>query len=227
MNYRHRHRFQSTFVLILALLAASALAAEKPAWVADVVQPVVQDREFCPTPERVHLTGLLGMRIARSEANRLLEVDEAELLAGFRHRPGRQAWIGEHVGKFLHAASLAWANTADPRLRAKIDRVAAALMECQEPDGYLGTYTKDTRFQLARNADWDVWVHKYDLIGLLTYYQVTGNQQALQASRRIGDLLCNTFGPGRKDILSAGTHMGMAATSVLEPMVLLYRCTGD
>jgi hypothetical protein len=39
--------------------------------------------------------------------------------------------------------------------------------------------------------------------------------------------LLATFGPDKKSILSAGTHMGMAATSVLEPMVLLYRSTGD
>ena len=33
--------------------------------------------------------------------------------------------------------------------------------------------------------------------------------------------------PEKKSILAAGTHVGMAATSVLEPMVLLYRHTGD
>ena len=40
------------------------------------------------------------------------------------------------------------------------------------------------------------------------------------------DLLIATF-PGKKSILAAGTHVGMAATSVLEPIVLLYRFTGD
>jgi DUF1680 family protein len=64
-------------------------------------------------------------------------------------------------------------------------------------------------------------------MGLLTYYQYTGNQPALAACRKMGDLLINTFGPGKKSILSAGTHEGMAATSVLEPMVLLYRNTGE
>jgi DUF1680 family protein len=42
----------------------------------------------------------------------------------------------------------------------------------------------------------------------------------------MGDLLLATF-PAKKSILAAGTHVGMAATSVLEPMVLLYRATGD
>src|SRR5204863_6202889 len=136
-------------------------------------------------------------------------------------------WIGGHVGKWLHAATLAWANTGDPALKSKLDRVVRNLLATQERDGYLGTYTPDKRFGLYPNADWDVWVHKYDLIGLLTYYRYTGNPAALEGARKVGDLLTRTFGPDRKSIISAGTHVGMAATSVLEPVVLLYRATGD
>jgi DUF1680 family protein len=45
----------------------------------------------------------------------------------------------------------------------------------------------------------------------------------------MGDLLCATFGdgPGKRDLITAGHHVGMAPTSVLEPMVLLYRLTGE
>jgi hypothetical protein len=39
-------------------------------------------------------------------------------------------------------------------------------------------------------------------------------------------LLIATF-PAKKSILAAGTHVGMAATSVLEPIVELYSVTGD
>ncbi len=78
----------------------------------------------------------------------------------------------------------------------------------------------------TQGADWDVWSHKYNLIGLLTYYQYTGNRPALDCCRKMADLLIATF-PGKKSILAAGTHVGMAATSVLEPVVLLYRFTGD
>ena len=63
-------------------------------------------------------------------------------------------------------------------------------------------------------------------MGLLTYYQYTGSESALGACRKMGDLLVATF-PDKRSILAAGTHVGMAATSVLEPMVLLYRLTGD
>ncbi len=191
------------------------------------VPAALPDVVTLPSPSKVRLTGYLGARVTANEKNRLLEVDENAILAGFRKRPGEQAWIGEHAGKFLHAATLAWAYSGDPALKKKLDRVARELVKTQEPNGYLGTYTPEKRFGLYENADWDVWVHKYDLLGLLTYHQYTGDPSALSACRGIGDLLVRTFGPGKKSIVAAGTHQGMAATSVLEPMVLLYRTTGD
>ena len=168
--------------------------------------------------------GILGDRMEVNLNGRLLHFDEQAVLRGFQHRPGEQAWCGEHAGKFLHAAANTWLYTHDENLKTLMDRVARELIAAQMPDGYLGTYTDDQRW-----TSWDVWVHKYDLIGLLSYYRATGYTPALEASQQIGDLLCRTFGtgPGQRDIIESGTHVGMAATSVLEPMVNLYRATGD
>jgi len=175
----------------------------------------------------VQLEGWLGERVLSSEKNRLATVDLEPFLAGFRQKPGTHPWIGEHIGKWMHAATLAWAYTGDAWLRNKLDYAAGELIKAQETDGYLGTYVPERRFGLTKGADWDVWSHKYCLIGLLTYYQYTGNKAALGAARKAGDLLVRTFGADKQSILSAGTHMGMAATSVLEPMVTLYQFTGD
>ena len=190
----------------------------------DKVVSVIPDRQDCQNPDRVKLAGWIGARMDANEAHRLVMLDTSRLLEGYRKRPGRQAWDGEHVGKWLHAATLAWANTGDPALRAKLDAVAAELVKCQLEDGYLGTYLDKDRW-----TEWDVWAHKYNLIGLITYMRYTGNLDPLPACRRMADLLCRTFGdePGKRDIIKAGHHMGMAPTSVLEPMVLLYRLTGE
>jgi DUF1680 family protein len=128
------------------------------------------------------------------------------------------------MGKFLDAAAKTWLYTHDEHLKRLMDRMAQELIATQLPDGYLGTYQADQRW-----TSWDVWVHKYDLIGLISYYRATGYTPALEASQRIGDLLCRTFGTGtgQRDIIQSGKHVGMAATSVLEPMVNLYRITGD
>src|ERR1051325_8522536 len=202
--------------LLVAGISSAALVPAK-------IKPAIRDVQDFQTPDHVRLGGWIGTRIEANEGNRLAKIDVDRLLEGYRKRPGRQIWDGEHVGKWLHAATLAWANTGDPELRKKLDYVAAELPKCQLADGYLGTYEEKDRWTL-----WDVWAHKYNLIGLITYMRYTGNMAPLPACRRMADLLCRTFGdePGKRDLIKAGEHVGLAPTSVLEPMVLLYRLVG-
>ena len=190
--------------------------------------PVVKNKipdVFASIPfQDLQLQGYLGQRLKQNLEERLLKVDEDGLINGYLQRPGNHPWIGEHVGKYLETACNAWKNTHDERLKKQMDRMMFELINSQLKDGYLGTYTPDNYW-----TSWDVWSHKYNLYGLLAYYATTGYQPALETCKRIGDLLCKTFGnqPGQLDIISAGEHLGMAATSVLDPMVELYRYTGE
>lgn len=218
----------------------AALAATLPGASARPVAPETPEKSFPGTTiivspdaleplraEEVQLQGCLGRRVAANVKGRLLAADETALLAGFRQRPGSQAWIGEHVGKWMDAASRAYRNTRDPALRAKLLRVCDALMATQEKDGYLGTYLAPQRFGLQDGADWDVWVHRYGLLGLISTADAIEEPRALHAAQRGAQLLLETFAPGKKKILAAGTHSGLAATSVMETMVYLYRSTRD
>ena len=212
-------------VVTLALLSSSiALAVAVPD--ESLPQPKVSDAVpdvFVSAPyETQKVFGLLGDRMRVNLEKRLLAIEEDQVLAGFRRRPGVQDWIGEHAGKYLDAAANTWRFTHDPRLRQQMDRIALALIACQKDDGYLGTYSDDKHW-----TSWDVWVHKYDLLGLLAWYRVTGDERALNSSRKIGDLLIATFENGSHDIIKSSEHVGMAATSVLEAICQLYRYTGD
>ena len=212
--------FRSVITAMVSL--TSVQAAVVP--LQDKVPCAVSDKQDFQVPDRVQLSGWLGTRIAANATNRLEKIDTDRLLEGYRKRPGRQSWDGEHIGKWLHAATLAWVNTGDATLRAKLDTTAVELAKCQLDDGYLGTYLDAKRW-----TSWDIWAHKYNLIGLVTYMRYTANLAPLPTCQRMADLLCTTFGdePGRRDIIPCGEHMGMAPTSVLEPMVLLYRLTGE
>jgi len=213
-------------------LAASAIPAMK-AWQATQQTPQqILDKFALVDPGSIQLKGFLGERCRKNESVWLLARDENELLAGFRSPPnqrdGMEARVGEHAGKWLHAATLAYAYTKDIELKTKLDRVAAGLIAAQQEDGYLGTYADGAHWAMGKEEKWDVWVHKYDLLGLLTYSTYTGNQAALDASKKIGDLLVKTFGRGAAlDLNERSTHAGMASGSVMEPMVLLHRATGD
>ena len=80
-------------------------------------------------------------------------------------RPG----LGSTSGKFLFSASKTYAYSHDPGLRRLMDAMVRTYIACQLPDGYLGTYLEKDRW-----TEWDVWAHKYAIIGLLNYYSVTG-----------------------------------------------------
>lgn len=213
-----------SFGVLATIHSGTGSMAEPITPVPDKIACVIADRQDSQSPDRVQLTGWLGARIAANATNRLQRIDTSRLLEGYQRRPGRQTWDGEHVGKWLHAATLAWVDTGDPALRAKLDQTAKELCACQLGDGYLGTYLPQDRWQ-----EWDVWAHKYNLLGLITYMRYTGNLAPLPTCRRMADLLCREFGPepGQRDIIASGQHVGMASTSVLEPMVLLHRLTGE
>lgn len=173
------------------------------------------------------LGGLLGARMDANE-HRLLAVDETALLAPFRRSHAELvfdgAWAGEHLGKFLDAACIHLGFRVHEALREKVARCAAALIGAQAADGYLGAYRLEQRW-----SSWDVWVHKYGLIGLMSYHRLTGCEAALGAVVRAGDLLAGVFGdaPRQKNISAVGMHMGLASTSVLEPMCALYDLTSE
>jgi hypothetical protein len=203
-------------ILLLALLALAAQAGGAAATgeAPDKLAPIV--------PGQVKLTGWLGQRVEANWKNRLLTVNLEERLKPFRSPTEKDGWSGEHIGKWLHASALMWSYSGDDALRKRMDEAVASLAASQAPDGYLGTYGPQWHW-----GGWDVWTHKYNLLGLLADYEATRDERALAAARKIGDLLAGAFGDGKRDIIKSGTHVGMAATSVLEPVVLLYRTTRD
>jgi len=221
-------------VLITLFSLNATLAERMPAKVV-----AGQDVFRATDPGQVSMEGFLGHRIDHNREGWLKRhiYTEDMLLAGFRERPGSISWdkslndayAGEYVGKWLHAAMLASENKRnDTTLARRIQGIAHGLMDCQTDDGYLGTYLKKDRWASDDwDHGWDVWVHKYVLIGLLSYYRATGDERALETSRGIGDLLIQTFGDGKKDLIKSGEHVGLAASSVLEPMSLLYQYSGE
>jgi DUF1680 family protein len=207
---------------LLTIIRVSAKAQDKPKFYGPIVPNKIADR-YTPAYYQ-NIGGYLGYRLDANLNKRLLLIDSATLLSGFKHRPGAQIWIGEHVGKFLFSASKTWYYSHDPKIKHLMDDMVRKYIACQMPDGYLGTYVYKDRW-----TAWDVWAHKYAIIGLLNYYSVTGYKPALETAEKAADLICRTFGdePGKRDLMLAGEHNGLAPGSILEPMVDLYRYTGN
>jgi hypothetical protein len=194
---------------------SSSGGAGAPAAVTDAHRPL--------PPGGVRLGGLLGQRLDDCVRNGIGAQDVAALVAPFRARDETWSWRTEFWGKWLTSAAAAWRYGRDPALRATLREAVRALLATQSPDGYLGTYVED-----ARLTNWDVWGRKYVLLGLLSWHELTGDASALAAAARSADYLLESLGPGKaRSINETGRWNGLASGSILEPVVLLHRATGE
>ncbi len=177
------------------------------------------------------LEGHLGQRIDKVIDNWFLTLPESSpaILQVLRDRdrtPLREPlvpWAGEFAGKFLTSAQLTWRLTRDERLEAMIRRFVRDLIDCQAPNGYLGPFPAETRLT---GSNWDVWGHYHCMLGLLLHYEDTGHKPALDACRKMADLLCNTFGPGGPTLTNDGSQ-GQMNMAVCHSLLLLYAKTGE
>ncbi len=189
-------------------------------------------------PSSVAVKGLLGESIALSENGRLRSLPEwnnGQLIKMFsaaaRQKNATTDWYGEHGGKWLYAATLASVRTGNPALKALLFKTADYLVSNQEADGYLGNYSKQLRItndtSKQHRRSWDVWALSYMTLGLLQLNEYYPNSKYLDAAKKIGELFLKTFGDGSKDLTNYGTRYGISATIALEPVVELYKKTGD
>jgi len=184
---------------------------------------------WSPLPS-THGKGLLGQRMALWRQERLRSVaDDGYLLSGYESRPGVHPWQGEHVGKWLHAATLAYEETGDETLATTLRQTVKRLVAAQEANGYLGTYDVPRRFYSVPEdkKSWDVWSHRYNLYGLLTYERFHPDDRVLTACTRMADLLIGTFGEGKFDVTQNGTRCGISSTTLLESIMMLYERTQE
>lgn len=140
------------------------------------------------------------------------------------HRADAGDWYGEHLGKWLIAASHAALRTDDAELAASVTEVVAHVLAQQESDGYLGTYTDDAVCRLThpeseKGRTWDLWVHAWTIKGLLTAAEVPGVTGAVEAALRIGDLLVEAF--RERSLLDSGNHAGLSSAVLIEPLAEL------
>lgn len=180
----------------------------------------IEDKLGYPGP--LVFNGPVAGRLDSSIYNRILFQDVDRLLAPFRNRTEERCWQSEFWGKWFTSAVLAYRYKPQPALKAKLDLAVSGLIKTQSKDGYIGNYIADKHLE-----HWDIWGRKYCMLGLLSYYDLTGDHNSVKAAKGIADHLIKELKDKNVNIVQKGRHRGMAATSVLEPMVLLYRATLD
>ena len=198
----------------------------------------------------VRLKGCLGERLDAMIERHVVARDVDYITAPFLEKTERKGWWQtEFWGKWMHSAVPYAAYADSEKLRAKIDRSIDRILASQEPGGYIGNYPDELRC----GEGWDVWGMKYTLMGLLHYYDgrvrtpgeprrdrssrpagVVGADlraaRALDACKRLCDYVIAEIGPnGRRgrELWQTGNWSGYASSSILEPVVWLYRRTHE
>ncbi len=60
---------------------------------------------------------------------------------------------------------------------------------------------------------------------ITSHHDISGNKKALKAARNLADHLMTQLGPGKTNIIETGNYHGMASSSILEQIMLLYNKT--
>ena len=171
--------------------------------------------------KRVSMEGYIGKRVDDCIRKRVMGQNVDELIEPFKLQDETQGrWASEFWGKWIQGAMSSYQYNQDPALYHKIKDGAEKLMATQLSNGYIGDY--DTDHQLK---GWDVWGRKYTLLGLLKWYRLSGDKNALKSACRLLDYTLTQIGPGKAHIYSTGFYRGMPPSSILEPVMMMYNLT--
>ncbi|MCR5752972.1 MAG: glycoside hydrolase family 127 protein [Kiritimatiellae bacterium] len=191
------------------------------------------------------LKGYLGERLDAMIANHVAATDVDYITAPFLEKTeSKRWWQTEFWGKWMHSAVPYLGYCGSEKLRASIDRGVERMIASQELNGYIGNYPDELRC----GEGWDVWGMKYTLMGLLHYYDWKRHEEsndssrlssnisrptssaALDACRRLCDYVIAEIGPnGRRgrELWQTGNWSGYASSSILEPVMFLYKRTKE
>ena len=170
----------------------------------------------------IKIGGYLGDKMNLVITQRIKAQDVDHLVEPFLYKNETRLWQSEFWGKWIQSAIASYRYTNDPEMLVIIKHAVSELLSAQMPSGYIGNYSDSAQLQ-----QWDIWGRKYTLLGLLAYYDLTGDKQALKASEQLADHLLSQVGPGKTDIVKTGNYRGMPSSSILEPMVYLYLRSGE
>ena len=181
----------------------------------------------------IKLKGYLGDRLDAMIQGHVIGTDVDYITAAYQEKTENKGWWQtEFWGKYMHSA-VPYAYYVDSAklgndLKHGVDR----MLQSQEPCGYIGNYPDELRC----GEGWDVWGMKYTMLGLLHYYDyVKGHDDAeaekvLNATKRLCDYVIGEIGLNGKrnrELWTTGNWSGYASSSILEPVVWLYRRTKE
>ena len=207
----------------------------------------VENRVHAPELSQVSLDGTIGARFDRLIYERVsgeFAVDEIlrEAEDCYRDKYDDEygvfgLWRGEFWGKLMLSACRVCRYKDSEKLKAAIRVSVYRMLSFQEEDGYLSTY-RDRNFVCMSQHEsvlrdygwrscWNIWSRKYTLWALIECAELLDDAVILNACVRMADQLLRQMQEMGIRIKETGCMDGMPSCSIMKPMLLLYRLTGD
>ena len=182
---------------------------------------------------RMKLEGTLAEAVRFIERNQICEVGLwRKFVEVFRmHGDGIGdvwvSWRSEYWGKMMRGASMVLQYTNDNGMYKILEESVRDMLTAEDEHGRISGYSVEQEF-----TRWDLWGRKYVMLGMMYFMEICRDEElnhAMIASmRRQADYIIDRIGPGKLDIRTCSKNWeGMNSCSILEPMVRLYRLTGE
>lgn len=193
-----------------------------------------------PSPASVHLEpgGRFDRRFKGNSnyLHYLYDIYGKEMVEAFASRhyaPGKlleRMWDGEYAGKWLDAATRTAVNTSDKSLLKKVDQFSTALINKQQPDGYMGIKLPTNRELNDWEISWDLWNQWNSMIGFLTHYEMRNSSASLEAASKIGNWIVKKYSVDKESynkFIGVRVTGGFTNVVVIGQIMRLYRHTGN
>ncbi len=186
----------------IAIVAVALMTASKPiANLSAVPFTEVTIKDDFWTPKR-QVNRKVSIPHTLAECEQMGRMENFDLVAkGVQSGHKGYVFDDSDVYKSLEAAAYALAETPDKALDAHVDAIIAKIRAAQMPDGYI-----DTAYQLGRvdqrftrlADDHELYCAGHLIEAGVAHFQATGKRTLLGIATKFADLLCRTFGEGKR-----------------------------
>lgn len=224
----HRFILLPATTLGAGVLLAAAPARDYPVQAVPFTEVQVADAFWSP---RLETNRLVTIPYAFEKCEETGRIDNFAKAGGLKEGKFQGIFFNDSdVFKVIEGAAYALANHADPELEAYVDGVIDKIAAAQEPDGYLYTARSLCGEDYMPPGGRERWSdigsghelynvgHLYE--GAIAYFQATGKRKLLDVALKNADLICATFGPGKRENPPGHQQIEIG-------LARLYRITGD
>lgn len=137
-------------------------------------------------------------------------------------------WRGEYWGKAMRGAVMVYEGCRDEKLYRAITDSVKDMLTVADPDGKVTTYVGENEFHY-----WDIWSRKYVILAMEYYLDICRDEplkkEIVSFIKGCADDVLRHVGSEEGKICITDSHKwkGINSSSILEPMVRLYKLTGE